>query len=81
MHPPEFLVPLQFLLRRALAVKEVEDSAIFLVPAYFDDGEGDSHALVYQGFVVSADAEVHHEPKGLKIVARVDLPALEAVEP
>ena len=79
VNPPEFLIPFEFLLRGALAVEEVEDSAIFLVPSFFNDGEGDLNALVDKSLVVPADAEVHHER--LKVVAGIDFPALETVEP
>ena len=62
VNPPEFLIPFEFLLWGALAVEEVEDSAIFLVPSFFNDGEGDLNSLVDKSLVVPADAEVHHEP-------------------
>ena len=41
VHPPEFLIPFKLLLRSALDVKEVEYSAVLLVPSAFYDPQRD----------------------------------------
>ena len=79
VYPPEFLVPLELLHWSTFDVLEIEDSAVLLVPAELDYAESDLHALVNESLVVSADTEIHHEPKSLKVMAWVDLTALEAV--
>ena len=37
MDPPQFLVPLEFLSRISISVQKIENSAVFFVPAVFDD--------------------------------------------
>ena len=79
VYPPEFLVPLELLHRSTFDVLEIEDSAVLLVPTELYYAESDLDALVDEGLVVSADTEVHHEPKCLKVVTRVDLATFKAV--
>ena len=79
MYPPELLVPLQLLLRRTLRVQKIENPAIFLIPAQVNDFERYFHAFFDQCLVTATDSEVHHEPKGLQIMTRVNFTTLKAI--
>ena len=75
MHPPEFLVPFEFLLRNSLDIKEIVYSSEFLIPSAFNDAKSDFHTFFYQCLVASTHSEIHHKPQSLKIMARIDFPS------
>lgn len=79
MHPPQFLVPFELLLRVSEPVHEIEQAAVLLVPAIFSRVERDLYGLVDQRPVVEPHAEVHDEPHSFERVAGIDLPAFERV--
>ena len=79
MHPPQLLVPFQFLGRIALAVHEIEDAAVLLVPAIVYHAEGNVHALVDNILPMQPDTQVHHEPQGFQVVPGIHAAAFEAV--
>ena len=80
MHPPEFLVPFEFLLRNSFGIKEIVYSAEFIVPAAFNDVKRDFHTFFYQCLVVATHSEIHHKPQSLKIMARIDFPSFKAID-
>lgn len=45
MHPPQFLIPFELLLRTPEAIHEIEYAAVLFVPAVFDGRKRDLHGL------------------------------------
>ena len=79
MHPPELLVPFQLLGRIALAVHEIENTTVFLVPAIVYHAQRNFHALVDDVLPMQPKAQIHHEPQRFQIVSGIHAAAFETV--
>ena len=80
MHPPQLLVPFEFVARMAETVHEVEDAVVLLVPTVLHFLKGDFHSLLDEFGAAKTLAEVHDEPHGFDGVTGVHLAAVEAID-
>ena len=80
MRPPELHVMLVGLGRSAQAVDEVQQSAVFLVPAGVDGTVEDGLRLLHQVHVSGTFGVLKQEPDTFDIVARIDDPALGHIQ-
>ena len=81
VRPPQLHVVLILQARFALHVDEVEDAAVFLVPAPFQRPVQDLQRVLQQLRPVALPRFLHDEPGRLDRMPRIDAAALGAVQP
>lgn len=62
VNPPKFLVPFEFLSGVAFEVHEVEDAAVFFIPAVFNHLKSGFFCFFDEFGTVETLAEIHEEP-------------------